>query len=313
MPEPADDETTAELHQDTGEASAPAELARLRGELTEARARLRMLEGALEALPVSVNIRDSERAHWYANPAALQAMRVEGTPEIRRAERQWQYFTEDGEEFTADDLPTSRALRGEGVNRVVARLKIPGAEDERWLEGTAAPIRGEAGEIIGAVNLVHDISERRRAEEALRRRTAELQARDRENAALIEQLEGLVRQLSAPALEVWRGVLVVPLIGALDARRGRDLLERTLEAVTRRASRVVIVDLTGAFIESAVAAEQLSRLHRALRLLGARCVLAGVRPALARFLVEHELAPEGVEVFLDLARALTSAIGDAKR
>ncbi len=306
MSSEADDEISSETPPASGD-----ELARLRRELDEARARVRMLQGALEALPVSINIRDTERAHWYVNPAALESMRVEGTPEIQQAERAWQYFTEDGEPFTADDLPTSRALRGEGVSQVIARLRVEGGAIERWLEGTAAPILGEAGEVIGAVNLVYDISERRRAAQALHERTAELQARDLENAALIEQLERLVRQLSAPALEVWSGVLVVPLIGALDARRGRDLLERTLEAVTRRSSRVVIVDVTGAYIESAVAAEQLSRLHRALRLLGARCVLAGVRPALARFLVEHELAPPGVEVFLDLARALSSALESA--
>lgn len=311
----ADEQTRSTSREPDDELARDPELERLRRALAESRAReselqarARMYRGALEAIPESVNIRDAARGHWYANPAAHALMEVNGTPEIRGAEREWRYFTENGAELSREEIPTGRALRGEGVSRVTALLKDERTRRERWLEGTAAPILDERGEIIGAVNVVRDISEHRRNEEALARRSAELRARDRENASLIEALEALVQQLSAPALEVWRGVLVVPLIGALDERRGRDLTERTLEAVTRRASRVVIVDVTGASIEDAVAAEQLSRLARALRLLGARLMLAGVRPALASFLVEQELASTELVAHLDLAHALRAAI-----
>ena len=118
----------------------------------------------------------------------------------------------------------------------------------------------------------------------------------------------MVLELSAPALEVWERILVVPVVGALGERRGRELLESTLRAVQRRSSRVVIVDLTGARVDSPTSAEQLARLARAVELLGARCVLAGISPALACFLIEHELAPTTLETYRSLRFALRAAM-----
>ena len=75
----------------------------------------------------------------------------------------------------------------------------------------------------------------------------------------------------------------------------------------------MIVELTGAHIESVSSARQLSRLARALRLVGARCLLSGIRPALARFLVMHDVLPEGVDVFANLEHALDHADAQLER
>ncbi len=280
------------------------ELAALRRELEESRAReaglrreVHLYRGALDAVPESLNIRDLAHAIVYANPKALELMGLTRVSETAAAERNWRYVFEDGHAPTAEEFPTRRALNGEGVCSERGLLLDGNTGERRWLRSTAAPIAGEAGELLGVVNMVQDITEAQVSKFALREREAE-------KAALIERLELLVRQLSTPAIELRRGVLVVPVIGAVDERRGVELLERTLDAVTRRASRAVIVELTGAHIESVTSARQLSRLARALRLVGARCLLAGISPALARFLVDYEVMPEGVEVFATLERAL---------
>ncbi|KIG19516.1 RsbR, positive regulator of sigma-B [Enhygromyxa salina] len=281
-------------------ATSEDQLEALRRELAASQARERELQaevalfkGALDAIPDSVNIRNCDATHRYANPVALEWMNVGELAEIGAAERQWRYLGEDEvSEVPPEDTPVRRVLNGDHDPPTITALHVDtrtGAR--RWLRGTAAPIRDPSGAMIAVVNVVRDITARRADEQALALRTEQLRERDAEKAALIRELEELVLELSAPALEVWDGVVVIPVLGALDERRGLDLVESTLAAVQRYRTRVVIVDLTGASVDSASSAEQLARLSRAVALLGAKCVLAGIRPALARFMVERDLMP----------------------
>ncbi|PRQ09388.1 STAS domain-containing protein [Enhygromyxa salina] len=295
------------------------ELETLRRELAASQARERELQaevalfkGALDAISDSINIRNLDASHRYANPVALAWMNVAQIGEIERAERSWRYLSEDeASQIQLDDTPSRRVLNGETDPAALTAtgLHIDDATGaRRWLNGTAAPIRDQSGTMIAVVNVVRDVTMQRAHEDALVQRTEQLRERDAEKAALIRELEELVLELSAPALEVWDGVLVVPVVGALDARRGLDLLESTLIAVRQYRSRVVIVDLTGATVDSAVSAQQLARLTRALALLGAECVLAGIRPALAQFLIERDLAPTGVRAYSNLKHALRGLV-----
>lgn len=113
-----------------------------------------------------------------------------------------------------------------------------------------------------------------------------------ERAHLLAELDGKLRiidhqnheilALSTPILEVWQGVLLLPIIGSLDERRGADMLSRLLAAVVSKRATDVIVDLTGAEVVDPRAAEQILKLIASLRLLGARGVLTGIRATAAR-------------------------------
>jgi rsbT co-antagonist protein RsbR len=296
-----------------------SELATLRRELAASQARERaltaevaMFRGALDAISDSVNIRGRNAEHLYANPIALAWMNVVGIDDIDHAERRWRYLREDEvSEIKLEDTPMRRVLSGDVGDGSVSGIGLHIDErtgSRRWLLGIAAPIYDESGVIAAAVNVVRDITAQRANEQALARRTEQLRERDAEKAALISELEALILELSAPALEVSDNILVVPVIGALDVRRGHDLLEGTLTAVRRHEARVVIVDLTGACIDSATSAEQLARLARTLKLLGTECVLAGISPALARFLIEQDLQPEHVRIYANLKYALRGSV-----
>jgi rsbT co-antagonist protein RsbR len=275
------------------------------------RTELKIYRGALEAIPDSINIRDADHEPVYANKVALHMMGLTRVGELNNAERGWRY-TFEGEQALPKHFPTRRALKGEGVSRGIGMLVNVSSGQRRWLQSTAAPIIDEHERTIGVVNIVRDMTEEHLNKVALDQRSAQLRERETENALLIEQLETLVRQLSAPVIEVARGVLVVPLIGPIDEARGTDLIESTLSAVKRRTSRLVILELTGACIESPSSARQLARLPRALRILGARCVLAGIRPELARFLVEHDIVPTGVKTYRSLEHALNDTLTAAR-
>lgn len=130
-----------------------------------------------------------------------------------------------------------------------------------------------------------------------------------EKLALVEHQRGVIQSLSAPLIQVWEGVLVLPLVGELDELRASALTERTLEAVSVRGAEFVILDLTGATIVGSSAANALLRTIAAARLLGARCLLSGVSSSVAQALVEVGTALTDVPSFATVQAALEQILG----
>ncbi|XXY54526.1 AAA family ATPase [Sorangium sp. So ce269] len=142
-----------------------------------------------------------------------------------------------------------------------------------------------------------------RLEERVEERTAELRvaseqiaalhaAREREQEEqlkeklrLIERQRELIHELSAPVLRIWDDVLAVPVVGGLDDERATEIMIALLGAVTGESARFAIIDLTGVGAIDARTADHLLKLVRAIELIGARAVITGVQPAVARAMV----------------------------
>lgn len=125
---------------------------------------------------------------------------------------------------------------------------------------------------------------------------------------LIHKQKAELLEFSAPMIDVWKGVLLVPLFGVLDDAYFDRILSNLLDVVARKGTRRVILDLTGTRDASAVIAAGMVRIARATRLLGARCILAGLQPKLARlFAVHHEL-PEDLAIASNLHTALAMCL-----
>ncbi len=117
-------------------------------------------------------------------------------------------------------------------------------------------------------------------------------------------------ELSTPILKVWEGILVAPLIGALDSARTERFTERLLEIIVETGAEVALVDITGVPVVDTHTAQHLLETTSAVRLLGARVVLTGIRPAIAQVLVQlgidlssittRSSLMEGLRVALDL-------------
>lgn len=103
--------------------------------------------------------------------------------------------------------------------------------------------------------------------------------------ATIETQTVALRELSTPVLDISPGVLLVPIIGALHERRSAEMMTSLLDRIMQTESTQVIVDISGVEVVDTATADMLLRLVRAAKLLGARCVLTGVSPAVARTLV----------------------------
>jgi rsbT co-antagonist protein RsbR len=107
-----------------------------------------------------------------------------------------------------------------------------------------------------------------------------------EQLGTIERQRIAIRELSVPIIDVWDDVLTLPLVGAIDSARAAEMTEKLLQRIADRGTEYVIIDLTGVDVVDTMTAAHLVRLTHAAKLLGARCVLTGLRPEVARTLVD---------------------------
>ena len=124
---------------------------------------------------------------------------------------------------------------------------------------------------------------------------------------LQQEYRRILRELSVPVVPVWKGVLVVPLVGILDSARARDMTQTLLDAIVRERARVVILDITGVPTVDTQVADYLIRAVKAARLLGTRGVLVGIRPAIAQTLVRLGVDLSDVHTEADLESGLQHA------
>jgi rsbT co-antagonist protein RsbR len=113
--------------------------------------------------------------------------------------------------------------------------------------------------------------------------TAEVFLKSREETIRRQQEEML--ELSTPVVKLWDGILALPLIGTLDSARTQVVMESLLEAIVQTNSRVAIIDITGVPTVDTVVAQHLLKTVTAARLMGADCIISGVRPQIAQTIV----------------------------
>ena len=151
------------------------------------------------------------------------------------------------------------------------------------------------------VSAILDITSRKEAERALRERAV--------HEEVITAQAALLASLSTPLLPIAEGVLVLPLIGDVSPDRAAQVLEALTRGVADHGARAAILDITGVNAVDARVAELLVRSARAAALLGARVLLTGVRPEVARTLVELGADLGGVATYGSLRQGVTAALG----
>lgn len=158
----------------------------------------------------------------------------------------------------------------------------------RWLHWTNRAPLGEGGPNAEFQAVGVDVTDRRMAEEEVRRLNLELEQRVADKT---RQLEQLVRELSTPLMPVADQVIAMPLIGFLDRARAAAALEAVLNGVISHNATTVVLDITGVGVIDSQVADALIRMAKAVNLLGAQVVLTGTPPRIAQTLVA-----QGVDV-----------------
>ncbi|WNM32343.1 STAS domain-containing protein [Streptomyces sp. Li-HN-5-11] len=129
-----------------------------------------------------------------------------------------------------------------------------------------------------------------------------------EGQALIDRQRLQLLEVATPVIKLWDGIVAVPLIGTLDSARSQVVMETLLEAVIDQQARFAILDITGVPTVDSLVAQHLMKTVAAARLMGAECVVSGIRPAIAQTIVHLGLDLGTVVTRASLADALAYAL-----
>lgn len=115
-------------------------------------------------------------------------------------------------------------------------------------------------------------------------------------------------ELSTPVVKLWDGILALPMIGTLDSNRTQTVMETLLQKIVETGSPIAIIDITGVPTVDTLVAQHLLKTVTAIRLMGADCIISGIRPQIAQTIVHLGITLEGVTTRATLADALALAL-----
>ena len=134
----------------------------------------------------------------------------------------------------------------------------------------------------------------KRAIESLSVAIVESFRKKRAEIALARQTQEIL-ELSTPVIRLWKGIILVPLIGTLDSQRTKLFIERFLKMIVEHSSEVALIDITGVPAVDTQTAQNIIEAIISARLLGTQVVLTGVRPSIAQTLIQLGIDLEGIE------------------
>ena len=124
---------------------------------------------------------------------------------------------------------------------------------------------------------------------------------------IVRQQEELL-ELSTPVVKLWDGVLAVPMIGTLDSNRTQVVMETLLQRIVETEAELAIIDITGVPTVDTLVAQHLLKTVTAIRLMGADCIISGIRPQIAQTIVHLGIDLDGIGTKATLADALRVAL-----
>ncbi|KYF58374.1 anti-anti-sigma factor [Sorangium cellulosum] len=265
---------------------APAAAPVTEQELSTLRLKARILDGLAEHVdPLTIWALDDDGIYLYHDGKAVaKAGFTRGqhvgssvydlyaaTPEAAADMRQWY----DGQ-----------VRRGRG--------EAHGADWDTWL----IPLRSEpGGRVDGVLGVSLDVSDSRIVENELRIQLDQIAAQQK-----------VIRDLSTPIIEVWDGVLTLPMVGTVDSVRTAEVMDSLLAQIVEKRARFAILDLTGVEVVDTRVASHLIQLVTAIRLLGADGIVAGIKPNVAQTMVALGLDLSQLNTQRNLRAALNFAI-----
>lgn len=258
----------------------------------ENRSALSKLEMFMESLPDPMFVVDDQLTITNMNTAAAELAGTASSEAV--GQPCWEVFRSDrcGEGCTLrKSMKSGCSIRGEHATFQLS--------DGRTIDAliSASSVKGKDNESLGGIEIIRDITDERRQAEALQ-----------EQVEIIRRQQLAIQELSTPVLQLWDGVLALPIIGIVDSRRTAEMMERLLDEIVARQSRYVILDITGVEIVDTMTADNFIKLMKAAELLGSQCILTGIRPAVAQTLVDLGLDLSSITTLSNLQAGLMECL-----
>jgi len=125
-----------------------------------------------------------------------------------------------------------------------------------------------------------------------------------EKLDIIENQKEAMQELATPSVQLWDGVLTLPIIGVLDSQRTQQMMEVLLDEIVSKEARYVIIDITGVGYVDTKTADHLVKISKAVQLLGSKCIITGMQPEVSNTLVQIGVDLEGLLTMRNIADAL---------
>jgi len=125
---------------------------------------------------------------------------------------------------------------------------------------------------------------------------------------MIKKQQQSIIELSTPVIPLMENILIVPLIGTIDSTRANQIMENILYGITERNAEIIIIDITGVPIVDSTIAQHLIKAYQASNLLGAKCILVGMRPEVAQTIVQLDIAFDEITTKISLAQGINYAL-----
>nr|WP_320191547.1 PAS domain-containing protein [uncultured Desulfobacter sp.] len=157
------------------------------------------------------------------------------------------------------------------------------------IEYTAAAMKDEDGNIVGGLEYILDITERVRQEKKLKEQSR------------------TIMEISTPAIKLWDRVVILPVVGVVDSLRAQQMMNTMLSKIMETAAKVIILDIQGVAAVDTAVANHLIKIAKATKLMGCRCIISGISPAVAETLVQLGIELGDIATNSTLQDALSDA------
>lgn len=159
----------------------------------------------------------------------------------------------------------AQVMEGAATSTARNRLSIDGREIP--IEYTAAALMDKNENIVGGVEYLIDITERERQEKKLAEQSR------------------TIMEISTPAIKLWDRILILPVVGVVDSMRAQQMMNTMLKKIMETAAKVIILDIQGVAAVDTAVANHLIKIAKATKLMGCRCIISGISPAVAETIV----------------------------
>jgi rsbT co-antagonist protein RsbR len=170
-----------------------------------------------------------------------------------------------------------------GISRSRALQGFTPAETALFVFSLKPPVFNQLRADLKGEELVESISGMTDLIDRLGLHTTELYQQSREEVIVRQQKELL--ELSTPVVQLWDDILALPLVGTLDSARTQVVMETLLQKVVETGAEIAIIDITGVPTVDTLVAQHLIKTVAATRLMGADCIISGIRPQIAQTIV----------------------------
>jgi rsbT co-antagonist protein RsbR len=245
----------------------------------------------LESIPDPVYTVNAKKIITYFNKAAEQLTGLEQNEAVGKKCHDVMQFN------LCDKSCTIDAARHE--HKTVKQDMVLTKSDRQALDicATASYFSATEGKDAGGIVILRDVSEERSRERELQ---VQMETITRQNKA--------IEELSTPIIPIMDHILVLPLIGTVDAQRAREIMRALLAAIRKHRAKVVILDITGVAMIDSMVANHLDRTIAAARLKGARTVVTGISESVAETIVDLGIDWSSIETLSDLQTGLFGAL-----